>query len=605
VTGSGIATLVKQAVDIVEVIGRAVQLRRSGNRHVGLCPFHQEKTPSFQVDGENQLYYCFGCGIGGDVLSFVMKHQNLAFADAVKYLSDRYNIPLPQKDNLIHDDLFRANRQELRRILDAVECAADFFYRELHIAPEGRIAREYIARRGLPEEIVESQKLGYAPTGGYYLFDHLKKSGIEPAFAVKAGLLGQSSHDSSRFFDRFRNRLIFPIRDERDIIVAFGGRILSQDAKNEPKYLNSPETPVYHKGRMLYQYAEARRACSNLRQVLLVEGYMDLLAFHTHKFYRVAATLGTALTSQQVRLLSRICDEVVLAYDGDNAGEKAMLRALPLFLSEELSVSCIKFPEGMDPDDFLKKFGLAELERLMECREELGACAVRKSVSSWDGSSAGKLGIFSELQPIFQSVRQPVLKAEYLRILADRFSITEKVAEAQLLHERRGRPETKTQWKATKCPQPLQIESLEEKVLRLMIKYPELVGCVRESDVLSCFEESKLAAMADLLCKAGFCSEEVHNPSQLYDLLRESDLHELYTRYLLEPYELEEPEIQLRDWLEALFRRVVKKREQSLREAVQEAERKGDRTKVADLLMEIKNLKAKTNVGDLPITFRS
>ena len=189
-------------------------------------------------------------------------------------------------------DLLLASQEERRRILAAVECAADFFYRQLHLAREGRTAREYVAGRGLPDEVVESQKLGYAPARWDGLFEHLKKSGIEPALAVKAGLLSKSSNDSSKFFDRFRNRLIFPIRDERGTIVAFGGRILSQDEQNEPKYLNSPETPVYHKGKMLYQYAVAREACRQVRQVLLVEGYMDLLAFHAKGFYRVAATLG-------------------------------------------------------------------------------------------------------------------------------------------------------------------------------------------------------------------------------------------------------------------------------------------------------------------------
>ncbi len=596
---SGVATLVKQAVDIVEVIGRAVHLRRSGNRHVGLCPFHQETTPSFQVDADNQLYYCFGCGTGGDVLSFVMKHQNLTFTDAVKYLSDRYNIQLPQNDHAVHDDLLLASQEERRRILAAIECSADFFYRQLHVGQEGRTAREYISGRGLPEEVVESQKLGYAPRGGNGLFDHLKKSGIEPELAVKAGLLLQSSNDSSRFFDRFRNRLIFPIRDERDLIVAFGGRILSQDEKNEPKYLNSPETPVYHKGRMLYQYAVARQACRKERQALLVEGYMDLLAFHAKGFHRVVATLGTALTSQQVQLLSRMCDEVVLAYDGDDAGERAMLRALPLFLTEELSVSCIRFPQGLDPDDYLKKFGLSEFESLIDHRDELGTYAVRKAVSTWDGSSAGRVRIFSELQPIFQSVRQPLLKSEYLRIIADRFSITEKVAEAQLLHEKRGRPESgRNHFRPVNYPKSPQIESLEEKILRLMIKYPALVECVRESDAIGCFEESKLAAMAGLLCQAGFCCTEEPSPSSLYDLLRESDLQELYTRYLLEPYELEEPEIQLRDWLEALIKRVAKKRNKQLEQCLREAERKGDRAEIANILVEIRNLRAKTNVGD-------
>jgi DNA primase len=508
---------------------------------------------------------------------------------------------LPQNDHAVHDDLLLASQQERRRILAAIECSADFFYRQLHVSQEGRAAREYIAGRGLPEEVVESQKLGYAPRGGNGLFEHLKKSGIEPALAVKAGLLIQSSNDSSKFFDRFRNRLIFPIRDERDTIVAFGGRILSQDEKNEPKYLNSPETPVYHKGRMLYQYAVARQACRKVRQVLLVEGYMDLLAFHAKGFHRVAATLGTALTSQQVQLLSRMCDEVVLAYDGDDAGERAMLRALPLFLLEELSVSCIRFPDGLDPDDYLKKFGLAELERLIDHREELGTYAVRKAVSTWDGSSAGRVRIFSDLQPIFQNVRQPLLKSEYLRIIADRFSITEKVAEAQLLHEKRGRPESgRTHSGSVNSRKPPEINSPEEGIVRIMIKYPDLVECVRESDALGCFEESKLAAMAGLLCQAGFCSVEESNQSSLDDLLRESDLHELYARYVMEAYELEEPEIQLRDWLGALLKRVEKMRKNELKQSLLEAERKGDRDQITDILKEIRSLRAKTNVGDFP-----
>jgi len=597
VIGSGVAALVKQAVDIVEVIGRTVHLRRTGNRHVGLCPFHQEKTPSFQVDADNQLYHCFGCGCGGDVLNFVMKHQNLTFTDAVKYLSDRYNIPLPQ-DNAVRDDLFLANQQERKRILAAIELAADFFYSRLHLAQEGRAAREYIARRGLPEEVVETQKLGYAPAGGNRLFEHLKNNGIDPALAVKAGLLGQSTNDPSKYFERFRNRLIFPIRDERGVIVAFGGRTLSQDDKNEPKYLNSPETPVYQKGKMLYQYSVARQACSKVRQTLLVEGYMDLLAFHAQGFHRVAATLGTALTSQQVRLLSRICDEVVLAYDGDSAGQKAMLLALPLFLSEELSVSCISFPDGLDPDDFLKKFGLAELERLIEHREELGTYAVRKAVSSWDGSSADKVKIFSEqLQPIFQKVRQPLLESEYLRIVADRFSITEEVATAQLIHQKHGRPESAPQFRSITYPKPPQIESLDEKVLRLMIKYPALVECVRDSDVLGCFEETDLAVMAGVLCRAGFCAEE-HNPSSVHELLRESDLLELYSRYNAEPYELEQPEMQLRDWLDALSKRTGKKKKKELERSLREAERKGDRAQIMSLLVEIRNLGVKTRIGD-------
>ena len=372
---------------------------------------------------------------------------------------------------------------------------------------------------------------------------------------------------------------------------------MPQGDGNEPKYLNSPETPVYHKGRMLYQYSVARQACGKIRQALLVEGYMDLLAFHAQGFYRVVATLGTALTAQQVRLMGRMSDEVVLAYDGDDAGEKAMLRALPLFLAEELSVSRIRFPEGLDPDDFLKKFGLPELERLIEQREELGLMPFARPFHPGTASSAGKMQIFSELQPVFQSVRQPLLRSEYLRIIADRFSITEKVAEDQLLHDKRdkqGKPEPRRDYARPSghMSQP-QIDSLDEKVLRLMIKHPVLVQCVRDSDVLGCFEEARLAAIAGLLCQAGFCSPEELNSSSLYDLLREADLHELYTRYLLEPCDIEEPEIHLRDWLEAMAKRTAKNRKKELGRSLREAERTGDRDRVASLLAEIRNLGSK------------
>ncbi|MFZ2446926.1 MAG: DNA primase [Syntrophobacteraceae bacterium] len=599
-TVSGIATLVKQAVDIVEVIGRAVPLRRSGNRHVGLCPFHQEKTPSFQVDAENQLYYCFGCGSGGDVLSFVMKHQNLTFNDAVKFLSDRYNIPLPQKDYADGDSaLLLASQKEREQILAAVACAAEFFHRQLRLSAEGRIAREYIIKRELPPEVVETQRLGYAPARWDGLLDHLRAGGFDPDLGVRAGLLSRGASDSSKFFDRFRNRLIFPIADERGRIVAFGGRSLTPGEQNEPKYLNSPETPVYHKGRMLYQYGTAREACRQVRQALVVEGYMDLLAFHARGFNRVAATLGTALTSQQIRLLSRICDEVVLAYDGDDAGERAMLRSLPLFLQEEVAVSCIRFPEGMDPDDFLKKRGMPEFERLVERRVELGAYAVRKATGEWDGSAAGRAKIFSDIQPVFQSVRQPVLQSEYLRIIADRFSISEEVAKAQLLHDKRGRTEKdQPSFKKVYTPKTPEIESLEEKVLRLIIKYPELADFVRDCGAIACFRESRLCAVARVLCGEDACGIVEHSSSRFYDLLAEPDLQELYTRYLLEPYDLYEPEIQLRDWLEALFKREAGRRRKDLETMLREAEQQGDAARIRNILIEIRDLTSKTSAGE-------
>jgi len=587
------ATVVKQAVDIVDVIGQVVPLRRSGSRHVGLCPFHHEKTPSFFVDSTNQMFHCFGCSAGGDVLSFVMKHQNLPFAEAVQYLADRYHINLPQKDPLRSGSakLAEAFRSEREQVYKVMESAAGFFYRQLQDPEVGKHARDYIAHRGLPPNLVETERLGFAPPLWDGLLKYLQSLKIDPELGVKSGVLARSSRDQSRLYDRFRNRLIFPIRDDHGRMVAFGGRTLASETRDEPKYLNSPENPVFHKGRMLYQMARARDACRQVRQVVLVEGYMDLLAFHAQGFCRVVATLGTALTTHQVRLLARMVDEVVLAYDGDEAGDRAMIRALPLFLQEELAVSCIRFPDRMDPDDFLRKKGLTAFEDLLERREELGSYAIRKTLGNWDGTAVGKSRVFPELQPIYQSTRQPVLKSEYVRLIADRLSLSEPVVHKQLKHETRHTGNAKQTPRLVAPAQLTQLHSLEENVLRLMIQNPEMIGGAKDSGALDCFQEAVLRSIVEVLVQVPYPPHGAFNPGAVYDQLPDPELKECFTRFLLDPFDLCEARLHMQDWLDALLERDQKKRRLDLREALRHAEEDGDQTQVRELLAEIQALR--------------
>ncbi len=591
VGASDIATLVKQAVDIVDVIGQAIPLRRAGNRHIGLCPFHQEKTPSFQVDAENQFFHCFGCGVGGDVLSFVMKHQNLSFAEALSYLADRYHINLPQTDYASQGPTAEAARKEREGLYGALQTAADFFYKQLHHSQAGKIARDYLSKRKLPSDIVETERIGYAPNLWDGLLRHLEDLNIDVNLAVKAGLLSVGSKD--RIFDRFRNRLIFPIRDDRERIVAFGGRSLSGELpdasgsgkQEEPKYLNSPETPLYHKGRMLYQLAKARQACRQIRQAVLVEGYMDLLTFHVHDFYRVVATLGTALTAQQVRLLSHMADEVVLAYDADEAGEKAMLRALPLFLQEELAVTCLRFPEGMDPDDFLKAYGAEGFQSLLQERKDLGAYALEKALREWDGSVSGKTRILTQLQPILQGVRQPVLKSEYVRLLAERLSLSESVVESQIEHGKRGAAhKASSSFRQAAQRKDTRDYSLEENILRLAIKHPELIEEMKSFEAPKYFEKPQLRDIAEALMKAPHSPGDNFNASQAYDLLQENDQKELFTRFLLEPADFSEPLVQMRDWLEALRGRKARQKRVESFEALRQAQLENDSAQGGNIL---------------------
>jgi DNA primase len=589
---SDIATLVKQAVDIVEVIGQVVPLRRAGSRHVGICPFHHEKTPSFFVDSSNQMFHCFGCGTGGDVLSFVMKHQNFTFGDAIQYLADRYHINLPKKDPSHPESarLVEASRNEQEQVYKVMESATDFFCRQLQHREVGKPARDYLLKRALPPELVETERLGYALPQWDGLLKHLQGRKIDPELGLKSGLLARSTRDQGRFYDRFRNRLIFPIRDDRGRVVAFGGRILSSETQDEPKYLNSPENPVFHKGRMLYQIARAREACRQIRQVVLVEGYMDLLAFHAQGFYRVVATLGTALTPHQVRLLSRQMDEVILAYDGDEAGERAMLRALPLFLQEDLAVSCIRFPDRMDPDDFLRTKGLGGFENLVQRREELGVYAIRKTLENWDGTVTGKTKVFSELQPIYHSTRQPVLRSEYVRLIADRLSLSETVVHKQLKHEtsHSGKPRP-----ASRPVAPVQLarlHSLEENIIRMMIQHPDMIGEVKESGALGCFQETVLRSIVEVLMQVPYPPNGDFNPGAVHDQLPNSELRECFTRFLLDPYDISEARLHMQDWLDALLERDKKQRRLNLQEALRQAEQNGDQTQVRELLAEIQSL---------------
>ncbi len=596
---SEIAAQVKHSVDIVDVIGQVVQLRRVGSRHVGLCPFHQEKTASFHVDSRNQFFHCFGCGAGGDVLTFVMRYQNLPFGDALKHLADRYGIPLPRQDQSTrdaHDD-----RNRLYHILKSV---ADFFYDQLHHSQEGKEAREYLQMRALPESVIEAQRLGYAPNRWDGLLQHLKKSGIDPDLGVTAGVL--IKHTDGRYYDRFRRRLIFPIADDRERIAAFGGRSLDG---SEPKYLNSPETPVHHKGRMLYQMATAREACRRVRQVVLVEGYMDLLAFHARGFHRVAATLGTALTPHQVRLLARIADEVILLYDADPAGQRAMARAAPLFFKEQLAVSCLQLPRGMDPDDFLKAKGIEEFDRLVQQRKDLAAHVIGQMLDSWDGTSGGKARVLAEIEPVYLSMVQPVLKSECLRLVADRLSISEKAIEEQLQGKYRA-PNRRFASTGVNpagfapTPRGQSARSPEEIILFLMVRYPELIGDVGASGAVGHFEPEPLRIIAETLLRSPHPPRGAFEATAVYESLPSRELKELFTRILMEWDsfgDINSARLHLKDRLGVVLEREEKKKPPSLREALRKAEQQGDKDQVRLLLEQIQGLSsAKKKTKDRP-----
>ncbi|RDB43561.1 DNA primase [Halomonas sp. DQ26W] len=354
-------------VDVVEVVGERVQLKKAGRNHAGLCPFHQEKTPSFTVSADKQFYHCFGCGAHGNALRFLMEYDNLPFPEAVEQLASRLGLDVPREGA---DDP-RAQARERRRQegINLLEISASFFRERLKM-PEGQGARHYLAERGLSPEIQAAFGIGYAPDEWGSLKRHLSAREIPEAVQIEYGLLVHRE-ENGRTYDRFRDRVIFPIRDVRGRTIAFGGRVLG-DAK--PKYLNSPETPVFHKGRELYGLFEARQANTRLERLVIVEGYMDVVALAQFGIRNVVATLGTSTSEDHLSRLFRMVDEVVFCFDGDRAGRQAASRALEVVLPLMIDGRQARFlflPEGEDPDTLVRREGAEAFVDRITCASPL------------------------------------------------------------------------------------------------------------------------------------------------------------------------------------------------------------------------------------------
>jgi len=336
---------VRERASIVQVINEYVPLTKRGHNHVGLCPFHSEKTPSFTVNEEKKIFYCFGCNETGNVITFLMKKDGLAFPEAVRALASRYGITI--------DETRRKGPDEREQIYAALKAAAAYFEGVLK-APAGDPAKEYLKGRGLTGELAKRFNIGYATDRWDGLLNFLKKNNIGLEAACKAGLLVKKDKGPGHY-DRFRGRVMFPITDLRGRIIGFGGRAI--DEKSLPKYLNSPESPVFRKGETLFGLAQAKEAISGEGYVLVVEGYFDLVALHSHGFPNCVATMGTALTADHIRTLKGYTSSIYALFDADEAGKKAALRGLNLFLNEDISCRAVILNQGKDPDEFLKLAG--------------------------------------------------------------------------------------------------------------------------------------------------------------------------------------------------------------------------------------------------------
>ncbi len=451
---------VRAAADIVKIVGDYVQLRKSGANMMGLCPFHQEKTPSFAVHPGKQIFHCFGCGAGGDVFKFVMLIDNLTFPEALERLADKVGIKLVQTAYGGND----SRSQERTALYKIHEAAAKFYAAQLTGTGEGRAARAYLMDRGLKDEIIGRFLLGYAPRDGRALTRHLSSSGFDDGMLEKTGLVLRDSGGNRRF-DRFRGRVIFPIANESGKVIAFGGRALGDD---QPKYLNSPETPIYTKGRVLYHLGQAGQGIRKQDYAILVEGYMDCIAVDSCGVGNVIASCGTSLTDAQIRLLTRYTRRVVVNYDPDSAGVAATERSLNALLEAGFEVKVLRLQDGLDPDSFIRKHGDGEYRRVLAAAPGYIDYVTDRAIEVHGlNSPQGKLAVANAVLPYLARIPNPIMRRE----MTDRLAAQARVDDRLLREELRRaaaerRPDVSVQRQYTASP-------AERKLLRAFLESQE------------------------------------------------------------------------------------------------------------------------------------
>lgn len=413
--------------DIVEVVGQYVQLRRRGRTYTGLCPFHNEKTPSFTVYPDTQSFYCFGCGAAGDTINFVRKISNLGYVEAVKQLASRAGMPMPEEDD-------KESRQR-GRLLEINRNAARYFYEQLNAkTPEAAAARRYWKeKRGLSDAAIRRFGLGYAPEDFVGLLHYLRHRGFTEPELESSGLVKRSA--KGNLYDIFRHRVMVPIIDVRGNIIAFGGRVLDD---SKPKYINSPETMVYHKSRTLFALNIAKKSTS--KRFILCEGYMDVISMHEAGFDTAVCACGTALTPDQVKLLSEYAEEVVLSYDSDEAGQKATERSLGLFAESPVKVSVLKIPGAKDPDEFIRTYGRDRFEAVLNGTANPTEFKLSKCRDKYDlRTDNGRLDYVREAISILAAGSvSPTARDVYAGRIAEQTGIDKKAVLAQLEAAVRG-----------------------------------------------------------------------------------------------------------------------------------------------------------------------
>ena len=579
--------LVKERADLVEIVREHVDLKRSGFRYLGSCPFHQEKTPSFTVHPDQQFYHCFGCKASGDVFSFMMEYHQMDFREALKNLAQRYQVELPEKKRSAAEIEQERRRQEMYGLNGK---AADFYHDYLLNHRDAAGARAYLAGRGIPLETQKGYRLGYAPAveraGWNFLGSQLSED--ERRLAIEIGLL--VSKEKNRNYDRFRDRILFPIYDTRGRICGFGGRIVGE---GEPKYLNSPESQIYNKSRMLFGLFQQKDSIRRQRKAVLVEGNFDLLALVARGVDPAVAPLGTALTREQLRLLKPLVDDVILLFDGDEAGRKAAERSVPLFLAEQMSGRVALLPEGHDPDTFINEFGAAGLTESLDGAGPLPEFALQQFIDRHGTTLDGKFRIIEELRPLVGAAASPVQRDTMVRHFGAVLGIDTDRLAAELVPGNEAPPGPPVEVRHTqKISQQSGLDGALRSIVGFMVKNPNHFQRLLAHDI-----DAVLAGTAgEMIClqiKSLLRDREATtlDPEELFSELPPGEERALVASILTEVSPADEvddnnPDTLLDDVLQWLNRQRLKQRSDELMQRIREAEKVQNGNLLKELLQE-------------------
>lgn len=572
--------------DMVEVISSYIPLKRAGRNFKANCPFHHEKTPSFMVNPDKQIYHCFGCGVGGNVVSFVMKQEHMEFPEAIRFLALKVNIEIPTFER--KDTASTNLRQE---ILKVNELAANYYHKILlsDKNDDAKYARDYLKKRGISLETVQKCSLGFAPDSWDSLLEHLKGQGLSLGLMEKAGLIIPRENREG-YYDRFRNRIIFPIFDNRGSCRAFGGRALAKD--DNAKYINSPETLVYIKGQHLYGFHVAKESIGQKDFAVVVEGYMDFVQPFQSGVNNIVASLGTALTVEQIRLIRRYTKNIVMLFDMDAAGEAAILRSLDTLVEESMNVKVAKLSEGEDPDSFIKKFGVEKFEENIQNALTLFDYKLNILVNRFDAKTIeGKAQISFEMLSTIGKFDNEIIKAGYISRLSKVLGVPEEALKAELkksFKEIKAAPKQEGHENRSQGSVPLR--NVERHILKLMLEDETLILSTKKEVRVDDFQDVKIRNVISKLYEL-FDQGKKIDGQNLITSFEDEETQTMITQLVVEEeFGLGDKTKMHRDFVSRMKNDRLKSLRHGLLQQIREAEVAGDQQKLEDLKIQFNRL---------------